>query len=52
VDVVLGLLEDALFLHVLNFYGLNLYADFTQLSYSLTNFTDDFLGGDLVVAGK
>ena len=51
-DVVLGLLEDTLLLHVLNMYGLNLHADYTQLSFSLTHFTDDVLCGDLVVAGK
>ena len=51
-DVVLGLLEDTLLLHILNVYGLNLHADFTQLGVSLTHFSDDILGGDLVVAGK
>lgn len=48
-DVVLGLLEDTLLLHVLNVYGLNLHADFTQFRVSLTHFADDVLGGDLVV---
>ena len=51
-DVVLGLLEDTLLLHVLNVHCLNLHADFTQLGVSLTHFADDVFGGDLVVAGK
>ena len=51
-DVVLGLLEDSLLLQVLYVHSFHLHVDFTQLRVPLTYFTDDVLGGDLVVAGK
>jgi hypothetical protein len=51
-DVVLGLLEDSLLLHILNMHSLNLHVNFTQLRVPLTYFADDVLGGDLVVAAK
>ncbi len=51
-DVVLGLLEDSLLLHVLYVYSLHLHVDFTQLCVPLTYFTDYILGSDLVVAGQ
>jgi len=51
-DVVLGLLEDPLFLRELHLQGLYLHVDLTQLRVTLTYLADDILCCDLVVSGK